>query len=165
MASWLSAPSSGFSGKTRNSVLYLLNPRVLIVAALVAILAFTHYTAYRKGKHHVELEWKASVAAANEDALRLERARQSRVDQAARAAAAREDRLRSDASRAGDSLQRLRHAIAAHKLAEESRAAAIERADTAEQLLIESATAYRELAEKADRHATDVQTLLDAWPR
>ena len=37
----------------------LLNPRVLIVLALAALLSFTHFTAYRKGKTTVRAEWAA----------------------------------------------------------------------------------------------------------
>lgn len=37
----------------------LLNPRVLIVLALAALLSFTHFTAYRKGKATLRAEWAA----------------------------------------------------------------------------------------------------------
>lgn len=37
----------------------LLNPRVLLVLALAALLSFTHFTAYRKGKSTVRAEWAA----------------------------------------------------------------------------------------------------------
>lgn len=142
----------------------LLNPRVLIALALLAILAFTHFTAYRKGAANVRLEWQASVAAANDEARRLEQARQRRADEAGRLAAAREDRLRAAAARAGDAVHGLRDAIAARNLATESCTAATERAAATGKLLGESAAAYRELAERCDRHVNDVRLLLEAWP-
>ena len=37
----------------------LLNPRVLLMLALAALLSFTHFTAYRKGKATVRAEWAA----------------------------------------------------------------------------------------------------------
>ena len=37
----------------------LLNPRVLLVLALAALLSFSHFTAYRKGKATVRAEWAA----------------------------------------------------------------------------------------------------------
>ncbi len=37
----------------------LLNPRVILALALVALLSFTHFTAYRKGKATVRAEWAA----------------------------------------------------------------------------------------------------------
>jgi hypothetical protein len=40
-------------------VTLLLNPRVLIVLALAALLSFSHFTAYRKGKATVRAEWAA----------------------------------------------------------------------------------------------------------
>ncbi|MBA3773843.1 MAG: hypothetical protein H0X13_15535 [Ramlibacter sp.] len=143
----------------------LLNWRVWLALALAGALAFSHFTAYRSGKSNVRNEWKAAVAAANTEARSLEQQRQRRADEAGRLAAAREAGLRADAARAGSAVGGLRGAIAARRLAEESRAAAIERADTAEKLLIESAAAHQELARAADGHASDVRTLIDAWPK
>ena len=37
----------------------LLNPRVLLMLALAALLSFSHFTAYRKGKATVRAEWAA----------------------------------------------------------------------------------------------------------
>ena len=146
-------------------MLLLLNPRVWIALALVAILVFSHTFMYRKGKANVQTQWDLSVATANAEARRLEQKRQDRVDEAAVLATKRASVISADSSRAADSVHRLRDAIAARRSAEESAATAVKRADTAEQLLLESAGAYRELAEKADRHASDVRLLLDAWPK
>jgi prepilin signal peptidase PulO-like enzyme (type II secretory pathway) len=135
-----------------------------VVGAVVAALAFSHLYVYRKGKHDEKLDHVAAVAAANEDSRRLERARQSRADQAASIAAGREAGIRAAADRAGDAVRKLRDAITARNLAEESGAAAAKRAATYGELLGQSATAYRELAATCDRHVNDVRLLLEAWP-
>lgn len=43
-------------------MMYLLSPRLLVTAVLVAIFAFTHFTAYRFGAGVVKREWDKSVA-------------------------------------------------------------------------------------------------------
>lgn len=43
-------------------MMYLLNPRVWIAAALLAALAFSHFTTYRMGKNTVRQQWDQSVA-------------------------------------------------------------------------------------------------------
>jgi Tfp pilus assembly protein PilE len=146
-------------------VLGLLNPRILIGIALLAGLAFTHFTAYRHGKGVVRHEWEQAKAAALEESVRLERARQSRVDEAARSSAARSVRIAADDSRVVDAVRGLRSAVSARKLAEESAAAAAQRADTLGELLVQGAEAHRELAQRCDRHVNDVKTLLEAWPQ
>lgn len=143
----------------------LLNVRLWITLALVAALAFTHFAAYRKGKANVRLEWAAATAQANLDAFKVSERRQGNVDKAAAAGAARQAGIRADSARVGDSVVRLRNAIAAKRAAEESAAAATKRADTLGVLLIESGEALREMALSCDRIVSDRQTLLDAWPR
>lgn len=142
----------------------LLNPRVLIALGILALLAFTHITAYRKGENHVRIEWAAATAAANEEARGLERSRQRRAEEAGRMAAAREDRLRAGAARAAGAERGLRDAIAAERLRNESCGSANQRAATYGELLGESAAAYRELAEACDRHVNDIRLLQEAWP-
>jgi hypothetical protein len=152
------------------NVLQTVNPltKYLYAGALLAIaalLAFSHFTAYRKGKNDVRVEWMAATAAANAEARRLEQQRQRRADDAGRLAEVRERGLRADAARAGDAVDRLRDAITARNLAGESAAAASERAASLGKLLGESAAAYRDLAATCDRHVNDERTLLDAWPK
>lgn len=145
---------------------FLLNPRVIACLALAAFLAFTHLSAYRKGAKNVRLEWEASVSVANQEARRLERARQDAADTAARMAAEREAGIRADAARARASVSSLRDAINhANRQREESAAAAAERAAALGELLAGSAEAHRELAERCDRHVKDIRQLLEAWPQ
>jgi hypothetical protein len=143
----------------------LLNPRLWILAAIVAALAFSHFTVYRKGKANVRMEWQAATAAANIEAFKASERRQRAVDDAAKSATARQAGIRADSARAGDAVVRLRDAIAAKRNSDQSAAAANQRADTLGDLFIESVSAYRELAQTCDRHVSDVRLLLDAWPR
>lgn len=144
----------------------LLNPRFLIALALAGLLAFSHLTVYRKGKQNVRTEWLASVAAANEDSRRLEQARQSAVDAAARMAAAREAGIRAaanDARRASDGLRDdLRRA---NDYAKESRAAAERVAGVSTELLGSCAAALIGVSEAADRADSEARQLRQAWPK
>ena len=143
----------------------LLNWRLWLVAALIAVLSFSHFAAYRKGKANVRAEWEVATAQANLESFKASERRQRNVDQAARAAGARAAGIRADSARAGDALERLRGAIAARDLAEQSIAAANHRADALGILLVESGEALREMALSCDRIVSDRQMLLDAWPK
>lgn len=144
----------------------LLNPRFLIGIALVAGLAFSHFTAYRKGAAHVRLEWSASIAAANAEARRLENARQSAADTAARLAAERARRIAADSARANASVRGLRDALNhANRAREESASAAAKRAAALGELLAQGAEAHRELAERCDRHVNDLRQFIESWPK
>lgn len=73
--------------------------------------------------------------------------------------------LRADAAASRDALVRLSDAVERELVAARvSQAACVERADTLGELFQASATAYRELGEKADRHASDAKTLSEGWP-
>jgi hypothetical protein len=144
----------------------LLSPRLWLAAALVAALAFSHFTVYRAGKNNARTEWMAATATANQEARALENARQRRADEAAKLAAARTNSLAADNRRARSELDRLRDTIGTPQPASaQSCAAADQRADALGKLLIESGELLTELARAADAHASDVRLLLDAWPR
>jgi hypothetical protein len=92
--------------------------------------------------------------------------RSDAVIQAQGAAESRARGLRADAAGARDALVSLHDSAAsALRAAESSQAACLERAATFSELLDTVARAGGELAEKAGRHASDVQTLTEAWPR
>ena len=74
--------------------------------------------------------------------------------------------LRLDAAGARSAAERLSDEIAATtRAAAASKEACIERTNTLGELFKDSANAYRDVAEKADRHASDAQRLSDAWPQ
>jgi len=144
----------------------LLNPRVLLALVLAAALAFTHFAAYRKGKNDVRMEWQVSVAAANDEARRLERARQSAADGAARLAAVREAGIRAAAASARHESDGLRDDLrAANDYAKESRAAAERVAGVTTELLEQCSRSYLGVAEAADRADSEARELRGAWPK
>lgn len=63
-----------------------------------------------------------------------------------------------------DGLQRDLEAATA-RLANATPAACIERASALSAVLDQCAGAYQDMAGKAERHANDAQTLIEAWPR
>lgn len=144
----------------------LLNPRFLIGLALVAALAFSHFTVYRKGRNDVRLEWTASVAQANADARKMEQRRQDRADEAGRLAATREAGLRADADRARGAVGGLLNATEfAERVAAESGAAA-QQARRAFRVVVDQCGArLGEVAGDADLARSEAQQLRDAWPR
>jgi hypothetical protein len=144
----------------------LLDPRVWLACVLAITLAFGagYFKGNTNGRKASELAHAAAVAVAEADSRRLERARQSRADQAASIAAGREAGNRRAADGARDATERLRDAIAARDLAEDSIASANQRAAARGKLLIEGAEAYRQLAATCDRHVNDVRLLLESWP-
>lgn len=80
------------------------------------------------------------------------------------AAAVRETVLRRDASAARSELERLRGDFTPRPGPGVSSEACRERTASLEDTLLSCAGRYSELAEKADRHANDVKTLMDGWP-
>jgi hypothetical protein len=68
------------------------------------------------------------------------------------------------AAAASSELDRLRGAIASGAGASTCEAGTVS-ADPARELLAECASAYQDLARKADAHASDALNLYDAWPR
>jgi hypothetical protein len=144
----------------------LLNPRLWIAAALVAILAFTHFTAYRTGRAHVRNEWQAATAAANIEARALEQQRQRRADEAAALAAARTTRIAADAARARGESAGLRDDLSAVRLHAAQSIAAATATVAALSAVFESCTSeYLDVAQAADGHASDSLTLQQAWPK
>lgn len=143
----------------------LLNWRVWVALALAGALAFSHFTAYRKGKNDVRTEWMASVAAANLDARKLEQRRQDRADEAAKLAAGRSAAIRADADRARVAADGLRGDLdAVRRASAQSLDAATKSVAALSDVFTDCSRRYHELAEIADRHAADSLTLQKAWP-
>lgn len=149
-----------------------------ILAALVAMLAATSCKLkWDNGQLSIEVEkhatriaeLNAGIQAANATAA----TQAARFEQQARAAeqarSAREQTLLADAAGAKSELERLR--VAVYGLPTPASAAAavpetprVDAATAAADLLTVSQR-YIDLAEKCDRHALDIKTLLDAWPQ
>ena len=92
--------------------------------------------------------------------------RADNVIEAQRQAAGRAADLRRDADSSRAALVSLHDATAtALRAASASHAACTERATAISVILDQCGAAYQELGQRADRHANDAKTLMDAWPR
>jgi len=143
-----------------------VNPQ-LIIAALIAAAGFG--TAWKiqgfrmdaKEKEHVEQILDAERRAAAK-AIRNQETVIAAQSEAARRAAV----LRRDAAGARDAADGLRNDIERVRTeAAQSHTACIERADAISELLGAVEEAGRGMAQKADLHASDLKTLMDAWPK
>lgn len=141
---------------------------IRIIAALIVALALaaSHWKAYVSGKTAERTAWNMRTIKANDDARELERlnrqskevALENRTKQImANVAAADMARLAADSLRIASerSLQASR----------ETHAACIVSASTHAELFNHCQREYRDMAKNADAHATDVKTLIQAWPK
>jgi multidrug resistance efflux pump len=116
-----------------------------------------HRDSLEKDRAKQELAQAQASAAAN---IR----RTDNVIAAQNAAATRETMLRRDASSARSELERLRGDLSHSAGPSISPEACRERTTALEDVLLSCAGRYSSLAEKADRHASDVETLMNSWP-
>ena len=135
----------------------------ILAAAIAATGAWKvqdwRYNAKEKERAEQQLENERIAAKA---AIR----RAEAVIEAQNAATNRERDLRGAAAGARAALVGLSDATdAAMRGSAASHAACLERADALGELLGTVAQAGAGMAEKADRHASDIKTLIDAWPR
>jgi hypothetical protein len=144
----------------------LLSPKLWIALALVAALAFSHFTVYRKGKADVRMEWQAATAAANIEAQKVSERRQRNVDQAATDAAIRRNADRARVVAATAAADSLRDDLrAARDYAAQSRAAAERIAGVSTELLERCTAQYLAVAEAAQRSDGEARELRQGWPR
>ena len=113
----------------------------------------------------IEAEANAHLAEARRVAM--ETKWKQEVDDANAEAKEREKRLVSDLAAAHAAAERLRGDASAlrTRLADAPRDAAADTAAAAGELLAECGEAYRTMAGAAERHANDLRTLTQAWPR
>lgn len=117
--------------------------------------------------HVAQLE--TTIAKSNADAQeqRADFAEQARKAEQARSV--REQALMADANSARAAAGKLRASLAAIgtglRAVPSTIATGLDAAYAVPDLFGECAVRYSELAEKADRHALDIQTLLAAWPK
>lgn len=143
----------------------LLNLRLVAGLLLVAALAFSHFSAYRKGRQDVLTAQMAATAEANEDARRLERARQSRADQSSQIRSERENSIRAAANRAGDAVSQLRDTLDATERASQSSLQACTKAVSALRAVHGSCVEeYRSMGQEAAGHSADSMMYQEAWP-
>ena len=140
--------------------------RAAIALIFLLVLAASHWKAYTVGQNEIRLEWsEAQIADAKAAAARIA-SWNAQVEKELKDAAEREQKIRRDAAGARTALLGLSDAAdAAMRAAESSHSASLAAAAAATDLLQQCARDYQGVAEAADRHASDVQTLIGAWPK
>lgn len=142
-------------------------PPQLVIAAVVAAVGFG--SAWQIQNWRCGAKEKDRVAQQLTD-QRLSAAtairRVDTVSQAQSDAATRLDSLRRSAGAARNELDRLRTSSAeALRVAGTSLDACVDRATTYDRLLNQCGAEYQALGERADRHTSDIKTLIQAWPK
>lgn len=142
----------------------ILRAALALIALLV--LAASHWKAYTVGQNEIRLQWsEAQIADARAEAERV-RQWNEQINKELQDAANREQKIRRDADASRAALLGLSDAAdQALRSAATSHAAALATAAAGVELLERCSREYQGMAEAADRHASDVQTLMGAWPR
>lgn len=154
-----------------------MNPLTILGLKALAVLAAT--AALLWGIHTLDqsrqqigydrrvAEDNADLVKAQADALATERQLNRKLEDARNAATQRDQTIARTAAAAGLAVDGLRHELDAyrHSLPGDPASPGDPRAATLAELLGDCADRYRGLAEKADRHASDVRTLSEGWPQ
>ncbi len=115
----------------------------------------------------IKTEHAAQVAINASNALERYETMERTKDEAIKAAQERETQFKADAGRAAATADGLRKQLASvpARIATASRAAVDEYANTAGELLGQCTAEYQQVAEAADRHASNERLIHDAWPK
>lgn len=143
--------------------------------AIGAALAFAGLFLYRAGQKDVRADWNAQKAAdaqavieINSENQRIASRWNANVIGALNAQTQRNQRLEADAGSAsaerGRLLDAIRRATAKRDLPSATAQAGPEPANPVRDVLESCTAEVQDLARIADRHASDAQTLSDAWP-
>lgn len=151
-----------------------MNPIVIKALAVLAFLAATFVAGCTTGREQVQDKWDAAkgiqmqAALAAESAARAkEQSMQQQLNEAQNAATERETKLRADYDAARRAALGLRDTVASLRsgLPGASADSCRTTADAALAVFGECSAEYQRVAEIADRHASDRQTLIEAWPK
>ena len=149
------------------------------IAVPLVIAMAAGFFGYYHGYKHAETKERLEFAVYREEAAKkltaqIDKAREqeafwsAKLQESQDEARQREARLRADLDRVRAESDRLRDNLATAsvrlRLPDTPVPAVVEYADTAGELLAQCTEAYRDLASKADGHATDALMLLNAWP-
>lgn len=148
---------------------------MMLVPALVAGLLVWFFQESRLGAQLAEVrlessQYRAEVlaekAAASERVRKVEGDFNAKYQAAINAARDRESGLRADLVAVRDAASGLRTqaAEAARRLAQAPAPAVLDYANTLGDVFAECSARYGEVAQAADGHRGDAQTLIDAWP-
>ena len=115
----------------------------------------------------INAEHSAQAAINSRKALERFETMERTKDEAIKAAQERETQFKADAGRASATADGLRRQLASvpTRIATASRAAVDEYANTAGELLGQCTAEYQQVAEAADRHASNERLIHDAWPK
>ena len=143
----------------------------IAAAAIAGVLAFGaawQVQGMRYGKQiaDLKLEHAEAVASSAKSALKLTEHYRENADAAVKKAEARAAQNKRDADRLRTELDGLRGDIAdvPERIRSATREAVDQYAATATAVFGECAARYSELAVSATGHASDVRTMMDAWP-
>ena len=151
-----------------------MNTKVIEFLVVIAAIAAVIFGVQRFLAHEQDIGYQRAVAeyavkekAAKEQALEKERFLRQQVSEAEANAQKRYEEKRAVIADAAAATRSLRDTIADQrsKLATVAADACRQTASAALTVLAECASAYGDMAEKADGHADDVRTLSEAWPR
>jgi hypothetical protein len=142
----------------------------LCAAALgVAFLAGWSVNGWRLDEQIAQIKRDHAIAseAASETARLKERAWTIQAEGARNDAIQREAKIRRAAAGARSAADSVRNELAdlRRRIPKLTEQAVRERADTLAELFGACTAEYRDMAEAADRHASDAQTLSEAWPK
>jgi hypothetical protein len=145
-----------------------MNLQLTIISSIISV-ALSFSAAWRLQDWRYKSQEKDRVEQQLEDQRLATKAitrRDTAVIEAQNQSAIRERGLRLDAAGSRDALVGLSDAIdSALRDAAASQAACSQRAASLGDVLKASSNSYQGLAEICDRHASDVKTLSDAWPK
>jgi hypothetical protein len=146
--------------------MFSLYAKLAIIAAIAVGLAMSHWKAYTHGKQVVQAERDKATLVANEVARETERlnrnSKEKALDQRTKEImqnVAAADTARATAERLLDNSER------SLQSARDTHAACVVSATAHAELLGDCQRDYREMAGKAQGHATDAKALIEAWPR
>lgn len=152
----------------------LLNWRLWGATALALLLWGTHWKAYELGQTGVQAQWAqdraASAEAKTQSEITARAQEQAWADQQTKErnhAIARETQIRADADGAHVAADSLRAQLTdtARRMSSLAPAACVDTGTALTELLAQCADRYTDLAAKADRHVSDLQTLMGSWPK
>lgn len=152
-----------------------LVPRWLLLAATVALAVLAGWNTYQLADARGDLlearqevsELHTAIAQANTEAAKKSAALQSAVVKAQNEAKTREIALRAAAAAAATESDGLRVDVEnlRGQLTGVTREAAAERALAIGTVLGQCAAQHQDLAQRCDRHVSDIRTLIEAWPK
>jgi hypothetical protein len=152
-----------------------LIPKPILLALIAALLALSGWlkvenlnltTSLAKEQTHAA-ELVTTIAETDAKAQRQKADNERSARAAEQARAQREKTLLADAASVRDELNKLRTSLSSAGLrADPARLyASPDTTASVAELLVNCASRYAELGEAADRHVSDLQTLMAAWPK